>query len=944
MAYSGQAVFGGTTDPVTGSWTNATTLNSTVVTNDITGYGVVAASFVITGTITQGTAIFEVSDDGGTTWCPISGLQTGSNNQASNFVLTGSSASFEFATGAYNLFRVRLNPVILGSGSVAIRLSAEAFPFLTAVAITGTTNVSITGTNAVTVASTVQIQGDNPSGQSNIGNPVKIGAAFNTTQPTVTNGQIVDAQATARGAIIVATGVDAFNSAIFAGSTALTATGTSLNVNITGGSTSGTQYTGSPAVASGSVVSTLASGYDGANIRPILTSTTGQQHVIADSGSTTAVTGTVAVTQSTSPWVVSLTSTTITGTVAVTQSTSPWVVAGAAASGAAKSGSPVQIGGVFNTTQPTVTTGQAVEAQSTARGAQIVATGADTFNVTVNAPLPAGTNVIGHVITDSGSTTVVTGTVAVTQSTSPWVVSLTSTTITGTVAVTQSTSPWTIQGDSASGVAKAGNPVQVGGVFNTTQPTVTTGQTVEAQMTARGAQIVATGTDAFAVNASQTGTWNIGTVTTLTSITNAVTVAQGTAANLNATVVGTGTFAVQAAQSGTWTVQQGSAPWTQNLTQVAGATLGTPQTFGTAPTGIVIGTSSDIYVAGTRARSNQTTTAAGVQDINLVGVLGATMSVTNPAFTSITDGTNKAAVKPASTASVATDPALVVTMSPNTISVPVTQAPASSSSTSVATWTSATALNTAVTLISGTFNYDALIVTLNQGSTITAGQLTFEVSNDNSNWVAVTGVNASQFGTFAENGIYFLTQSTYAAGFFNMTSWQYFRVRLSTVITGTGNVVIGYAAQSAGSPPVVVRQPHNFGRTFVSITQDQIAAPTTEALTTMTINKGGNVTTGTSYTVANGKTLRLQSVDAIVSSSSGTQPVKVRLRSAAAVSATSPILWATYFSATTSSLGNVTQTWPDGLEIASGQQIGISMLDTNSTSNGVTITLVGYEF
>src|SRR5271157_1320974 len=41
------------------------------------------------------------------------------------------------------------------------------------------------------------------------------------------------------------------------------------------------------------------------------------------------VSGTVGVTQSTSPWVVSLTSTTITGTVAVTQSTSPWVVGGA---------------------------------------------------------------------------------------------------------------------------------------------------------------------------------------------------------------------------------------------------------------------------------------------------------------------------------------------------------------------------------------------------------------------------------------------------------------------------------------------------------------------------------------------------------------------------------------------------------------------------------------
>lgn len=71
-------------------------------------------------------------------------------------------------------------------------------------------------------------------------------------------------------------------------------------------------------------------------------------------------------------------------------------VAGAAASGASKAGNPVQIGFVFNTTQPTVTTGQAVEAQGTARGAQIVATGVDIFNVTVNAALPAGSALIGE--------------------------------------------------------------------------------------------------------------------------------------------------------------------------------------------------------------------------------------------------------------------------------------------------------------------------------------------------------------------------------------------------------------------------------------------------------------------------------------------------------------------------------------------------------------------
>lgn len=56
------------------------------------------------------------------------------------------------------------------------------------------------------------------------------------------------------------------------------------------------------------------------------------------------------------------------------------------------------------------------------------------------------------------------------------------------------------QGPAASGATAAGNPFKAGGVFNTTQPTVTNGQVVDEQMTARGAQIVATGVDTFSVS------------------------------------------------------------------------------------------------------------------------------------------------------------------------------------------------------------------------------------------------------------------------------------------------------------------------------------------------------------------------------------------------------------------------------------------------------------
>lgn len=81
----------------------------------------------------------------------------------------------------------------------------------------------------------------------------------------------------------------------------------------------------------------------------------------------------------------------ISGPITVTQSTASSLnaqVQGAGASGATKAGNPVQTGGVFNTTQPTVTSGQSVENQSTARGAHIVAPGVDGFTVTAN----AGTN------------------------------------------------------------------------------------------------------------------------------------------------------------------------------------------------------------------------------------------------------------------------------------------------------------------------------------------------------------------------------------------------------------------------------------------------------------------------------------------------------------------------------------------------------------------------
>jgi hypothetical protein len=145
-----------------------------------------------------------------------------------------------------------------------------------------------------------------------------------------------------------------------------------------------------------------------------------------------SISGTVGVTQSTSPWVVSLTSTTITGTVAVTQSGS-WSLA------ANQSVNTAQINGVA----PLMGNGV------TGTGSQRVTIASDNTAFSVNAV----------------------------QS--------------GTWTVQQGTPPWTVNGDTASGATDANNPLKIGGVARTSNPTaVTNGQRVNAIFDKLGKQVV----------------------------------------------------------------------------------------------------------------------------------------------------------------------------------------------------------------------------------------------------------------------------------------------------------------------------------------------------------------------------------------------------------------------------------------------------------------------
>ena len=209
------------------------------------------------------------------------------------------------------------------------------------------------------------------------------------------------------------------------------------------------------------------------------------------------------------------------------------------------------------------------------------------------------------------------------------------------------------------------------------------------------AQTVATVSTVTAVtaitNALPAGTAILGKIgidQTTPGTTNAVAVTntsfgvtQATAANLNATVVGTGTFAVQAAA--TLAAETTKVIGTVNFS--AGQTVATVTTVGAVtaitnalPTGAntigaITNANLDVLLS-TRLKPADTLAA-----VTTVTTVSAVTAITNALPTGantigsvkLTDGTTAAVVKAASTASAATDPSVVVALSPNS---PVQQA------------------------------------------------------------------------------------------------------------------------------------------------------------------------------------------------------------------------------------------------------------------------------
>jgi len=154
---------------------------------DVTGY----KSFYIqlTGTW-SGTVSFQGSNDN-TNWTNVAVLSLATNSGQTQNSATGNALYMGQITFKY--MRVRVTSY--SSGTVAGAMVLNTFP--------------LGGFH--TMAVIANATGPAASGAALNGNPIRVAGAYNSTQPTVTTGQIVDLQASARGALYVTNGVEPLN-------------------------------------------------------------------------------------------------------------------------------------------------------------------------------------------------------------------------------------------------------------------------------------------------------------------------------------------------------------------------------------------------------------------------------------------------------------------------------------------------------------------------------------------------------------------------------------------------------------------------------------------------------------------------------------------------------------------------------------------------------------
>lgn len=133
---------------VTGTFTNATQTTSVTSTSQ-DGYGTILIT--ISGTYAAASAVFELSDDSGTTWFPLSAARTdGSGSDTGYTSLTNTSRGWLVAVAGFDLVRIRSTAVT--SGTANIRISSTSVQTSPVPQVVTPVTISATGTTAATVA------------------------------------------------------------------------------------------------------------------------------------------------------------------------------------------------------------------------------------------------------------------------------------------------------------------------------------------------------------------------------------------------------------------------------------------------------------------------------------------------------------------------------------------------------------------------------------------------------------------------------------------------------------------------------------------------------------------------------------------------------------------------------------------------------------------------
>lgn len=141
---AGWPTINGEAGDVTGTFTNATQTTS-VTANNLDGYGNTLIS--INGTYGTATAIFEGSDDSGTTWYTVQAARDNTNVIETGYTgLTNISQTWQINNPGFDSLRIRSTAV--ASGTVNVRLSSSAAPVASGT-IVGLGTAIPSGTNIV---------------------------------------------------------------------------------------------------------------------------------------------------------------------------------------------------------------------------------------------------------------------------------------------------------------------------------------------------------------------------------------------------------------------------------------------------------------------------------------------------------------------------------------------------------------------------------------------------------------------------------------------------------------------------------------------------------------------------------------------------------------------------------------------------------------------------